>query len=37
MEQDILTGEVVERCPVHSSEYGTYWCREDLCPEWPSE
>jgi hypothetical protein len=37
MEQDIATGEVLDRCPVHSYEYGTYWCREDLCPEWPSE
>jgi len=34
-EQDVTTGEVLERCPVHSVEYGTYWCREDLCPVWP--
>ena len=35
IEEDPATGERIDRCPVHSVEYGTYWCREDLCHEWP--
>jgi len=32
-EEDVLTGEPDNRCALVSGT--TYWCREDLCPEWP--
>lgn len=34
VEEDVLTGELDNRCELVSGT--TYWCREDLCPEWPA-
>jgi hypothetical protein len=36
VEEDVLTGDPVNRCPIRAVEFSTYWCREDLCPEWPA-